>query len=186
MKLRLTCRKVFLQQEKATGLSLKKSYKNIIVKIRNKNVTFLPFSDDFCSHTNIFCYSKFDLNYILYHHIWIYIHIIPVWLIFLIFFFFFFFLKNLKFCILFGTQILSDISLRVLQLPLHLSKVIIEEEYLCLTGFRLKRKFIDLCCLLFNGIHLVTKDPLKLNHPINIFFNKLKHYFILYFFMKYL
>ena len=129
MKLRLTCKKVFLQQEKATGLSLKKSYKNVIVKIRDKNVIFLFFSDDFCTHTNIFCYSKFDLNYLLYHHIWIYIHIIRVWLIFLIFsfFFFFFFWKILNFYILFGTQILSDISLRVLQLPLHLSKVIIEE-----------------------------------------------------------
>ena len=99
MNLRLTCRKVFLQQEKATGLSLKKSYKNVIVKIRDKNVIFLFFSDDFCTHTNIFCYSKFDLIYVLYHHIWIYIHIIRVWLIFLIFsfFFFFFFGKYLTF-----------------------------------------------------------------------------------------
>ena len=80
---------------------------------------------DSCTHTDIYCYSTFDSSYILYHQIYIYIRMIYV--VFNIFNSFIpvIVLKTLIFrsSILFGTHILSDRSLRVLQLPMHLSKL---------------------------------------------------------------
>ena len=38
----------------------------------------------------------------------------------------------------------------------------------------------------FKKSHLLAKDSLKLNNTINTFFDKAKHYFILFFVIKYL
>ena len=75
----------------------------------------------FYTHVNIYQYSTFDLNYIFYHQMYIsnrmiyafFSFIPPIMLNMLRF----------KSSVLFGTHILLDKSLRVLQLPTHLSKL---------------------------------------------------------------
>ena len=69
-----------------------------------------------CTHIDIAHYSTFDLNYIFYNKIYIYICMIHVLLILL---------NSLRFkaSVLFGTHTLTDKSLKVLQLTTHLSNL---------------------------------------------------------------
>lgn len=68
-----------------------------------------------------------------------------------------------------GTQILPDILVRVLQVLLHLSTLMINGQQLSSTEFKSKSADLVSHCSLFNDIDLVVKDPLKRNNPI-IFF----------------
>ena len=72
----------------------------------------------------IYRYSTFDLNYIFFHEVYIYIHIISFAEIFY-YAFPVIILKTciFKFSVLFGTHTLLDKLLRVLQLPTHLSNL---------------------------------------------------------------
>ena len=82
------------------------------------------FFSDFYTHIDVYRYSTFDLDCIFYYRVYIYICTIHVLLMFLIHLFLFSQITP-KFTssVFFGTHILPDVSLRVLQLQSHLSKL---------------------------------------------------------------
>ena len=74
----------------------------------------MMFFSDFHTYIDIYHYSNFDLGYIFYHQSYIHTCMIYVLLEFFI-------LVSYYEC--FGTHTLLDISLKVLQLQTHLSKL---------------------------------------------------------------
>ena len=79
----------------------------------------------FCTHTDIYSYSTFDLYFIPYT-LYIYLHLHDMCFNIFESFITFIISKRIKFkcSVLFGTHSLLDMLLTILQLPVHLSKVI--------------------------------------------------------------
>ena len=76
----------------------------------------------------------------------------------------------------FGTCIFGD---KTLQLPLHISKLIMNAQYLNSTGFKSKIVGITMHGLSFKDRHFVAKELLKLS-------NTAEHYFRLLLIFKFL
>ena len=69
--------------------------------------------------------------------------------------------------VLLGTHIFMENSSTELQLLLHLSKLIMHKYYLRSKGFKIIKVGLAVDGSLFIYIHLVAKDPIKLNNPTN-------------------
>ena len=73
----------------------------------------------------------------------------------------------------FGMHIFGDKTLQH-----HLSKLIMNVQYLSSTGFKSMRVGLIIHGSSFNDAHLVAKELLKLNNPINILVHTCSYLFI--------
>ena len=64
-------------------------------------------------------------------------------------------------------HIFVDTSLKSLQLPLNVSRLIMNGQQLSSIGFKSIKAGLSIHGSLFNDINSVAKDPLKLNNAIN-------------------